>query len=408
MACAGPGVACEPSLSRKLSVEPSRLRVDEPFVVRLRELSSGQRVVLSAAFDDGAGREWSSTAVFEAGGDGRVDTSEVAPIEGSYDVADPMGLVWSALGPGDAYLPPERPSPVRVRAEVGGEEATARVERYAMADGVEQTEVRQEGLAGTLFSPAGDGPAPGVIVFGGSDGGLSPYTTREAALSASEGFAALALAYFRGNFPWGEGLSDDLSETLTRIPLEYFGRALEWLASRDGVNGERLGVVGHSRGGELALLLGATYPEVRAVVSYVGSGVVISSPEGDEPAWTHRGEEVPRVPYTTDPSTITGEQEERAEIPVEETKGPVLLIAAGDDAVWPSERFSRIAMERLERHDRPYDDELVVYPKAGHAIQAPYVPVADGARFGGDEVPNAEANEDSWRRVLKLLGEHLK
>lgn len=173
------------------------------------------------------------------------------------------------------------------------------------------------------------------------------------------------------------------------------------------MDGERIGALGHSRGGELALLLGANYPEVK-VVSYVGSGVPGPSPEGEKPAWTRRGDGVPHVPHAEDPSTITREQQEGAEIPVERTNGPVLLIAAGDDALWPSERLSRVAMERLERHDRTYDDELVVYPKAGHAITAPYVPVADTTRLGGDEASNADANEDSWGRVLRMLAGRLE
>lgn len=407
--CAELRVACEPSLARKLSVEPNSVRGDEPFVVRLWDLSPGERVVLTAAFDDELGQEWSATAIFEADEEGKVDTSEQAPVEGSYEARDPMGLVWSALG-GDFYAPSTGTSPIEMRARVGDREASAKVERYAMADGVEATEVREEGLDGRLFLPAGGGrPAPGVLVIGGSEGGLAPYVAWEAALLASHGFAALALTYFRGDYPGTENLPDDLPEDLVEVPLEYFEGAIGWLGDHGAVNPDRLGVVGHSRGGELALLLGANFRELKAVVSYVGSGVVSSSPEGDEPAWTYRGKPVPRVPYTEDPSTITRQQEQEAEIPVERTDGPVLLIAAGDDALWPSDRLSKIAMDRLERHDHPYDDELAVYPEAGHLIQAPYVPTAPGvARFGGEARANAKADEDSWRKVLGLLEERLK
>ena len=71
------------ALSDKLSVKPSRARSDELFVVRLRNLSAGQRVVLSAAFDDAFGNEWSSTTVFKANDEGKVDTSKQAPVKGS-------------------------------------------------------------------------------------------------------------------------------------------------------------------------------------------------------------------------------------------------------------------------------------------------------------------------------------
>ena len=84
---------CGTALRDKLSVEPRRARGHEAFVVRLRGLSAGERVVLTAAFDDAFGQEWSSTAVFEADGHVRVDTSGRAAVEGSYGVEDPMGLV---------------------------------------------------------------------------------------------------------------------------------------------------------------------------------------------------------------------------------------------------------------------------------------------------------------------------
>ena len=69
--------------------------------------------------------------------------------------------------------------------------------------------VEVEGLVGTLFCPNTSGPHPAVITLGGMGGGL-----REggAEALASEGFAALALAYF--------GL-EGLPRELVEIPLEY-------------------------------------------------------------------------------------------------------------------------------------------------------------------------------------------
>src|ERR687885_1057631 len=123
--------------------------------------------------------------------------------------------------------------------------------------------VEREDLVGTLFYPATPGPHPTVLVFGGSGGGL-----REggAEALASEGFAALALAYFA---------IDPLPRDLVEIPLEYFERAIAWLKEQPAIDGDRIAAMGNSKGGELALLLGATYPEdVKAVVGYVPSGIV--------------------------------------------------------------------------------------------------------------------------------------
>lgn len=300
-----------------------------------------------------------------------------------------MGLVWSASGPGSIYAIPLHSTPVTITAKIGNEKTSVRVEQRLLGQHVTSSDVRDHGLYGKLFRPSGRDVKPGLLVFGGSDGGLSSYAVRQAALFADHSFVALALAYF------GVG---SLPKRLVNISLEYFGRAIEWLQGQGGV-----------RGDELALILGSHYPELGAVVSYVGSGLVAPSPDGSQPAWTFRGKPLPRIPYTFDLSEITPAQKKRAEIPVARINGPVLLISADDDSVWPSTQLSRIAMERLRRFDHPYQDEFVHYPGAGHGIQPPYLPTTVGLNyFGGDPKHNAEANEDSWPRVLRMLDEHLR
>jgi dienelactone hydrolase len=235
---------------------------------------------------------------------------------------------------------------------------------------------------------------------GGSEGGLAPYVMREAALLAGHGFAALALAYF---------YAGSLPDRLAGIPLEYFGGAIRWLRDQSAVRGDRLGVVGTSRGGELALLLGAHYPELGAVVSYVGSGLVFPSPTGSEAAWTFRGKPLPWIPNPFDIFQARLEQMQKARIPVERTRGPVLLISGDSDQIWPSTQLSQVAMEHLRPFEHPYHDELHHYPDAGHGIQPPYLPATPGTYYyGGDPAGNAAANEDSWRRILRMLDARLR
>ena len=126
------------------------------------------------------------------------------------------------------------------------------------------THVRDDGLVGTLFAPAGDDRRPAVLAVGGSGGGLS-FADAIAPLLASHGYTSMALAYFR---------MEGLPATLDRIPLEYFERALAWLARHPRVDADRIAMLGGSRGGELVLPPRCTFPSIRAVVAYVPSGLV--------------------------------------------------------------------------------------------------------------------------------------
>jgi hypothetical protein len=128
-------------------------------------------------------------------------------------------------------------------------------------------EIEKEGLVDRLSYPSAPGTHSTVTVLGGSGRGLKE---GGAAALSSEGFTALALCYF--------GL-DPLPPKLVEIPLEYFSKAITWLRALLAAFG-----VAHDSDtrwidGELALLLGAAYPEdIRAVVDYIPSDVVWQRP----------------------------------------------------------------------------------------------------------------------------------
>jgi pimeloyl-ACP methyl ester carboxylesterase len=170
-------------------------------------------------------------------------------------------------------------------------------------------------------------------------------------------------------------------------------------------------VVGVSRGGELALLLGAHYPELTAVVSYVGSGYVHAEWNGpgtdvSVSAWTWRGEPVPHL----NRPDMTERELREVEIPVERINGPVLLIGADADLVWPSSYLSNVAWARLQREGHDWPDQFLRYPGAGHGIsRPPYQPVTSRylRALGGDAHSNAIAMANAWPAVCHLLDTRL-
>ena len=261
------------------------------------------------------------------------------------------------------------------------------------------------------------------MTVGGSGGGIF---AMPALPFASHGIATLALAYF--------GV-DPLPRELERIPLEYFRRAIQWLANRQELRAGAIGVAGGSRGGELALLIASRNPEITAVVGWAPSGVLYGglSRNGGVPgaAWCEGGRDLPfagfdlaavdwdRKPLRFTPGFIAALSDtatvSAAEIPVERINGPVLLISGSDDQVWPSRLLSEIAIRRLREHSHPFPVEHLCYEGAGHGIVPPHPYVSftrthithpvTGHDFelGGTPEANAKASADSWARIVRFF-----
>ena len=434
------GGAPGPSAGARIVLSETDVLTDERTRVLLTGLAPGTPVTLTAHRSDASGRSWLSSATFPVGTDGMVDVEQRAPEPGgTWTGVDGMGPFRSmrlADGePDGAPVPVAADPAVRIvltAHQDGAPVGTAELVQRTAAPGVTRRDVRENGLVGDLHLPPGPGPHPGVLLLSGSEGGIPAYGL--AGLLASRGFAAFPLAYF------GE---PGLPQALDRIPLEYLERGMGWLRSRPAVSGSRVGVVGPSRGGELALLLGATSPQVGAVVSYVGSGIgfpgLAAGGQPAGPAWTRDGWDVPYLaafPGAGEAMTrylpplmlgspirdIAGTWDdirradpaarERATIPVERTRGPVLLLSGRDDRLWPSTGLSDVALRRLESGGHRFAHAHHAYPGAGHffinapfAVGLPPALASDYGRMtgGGDPDANARASADAWPRVLETL-----
>ncbi|CAM00510.1 acyl-CoA thioester hydrolase/bile acid acetyltransferase-like protein [Saccharopolyspora erythraea NRRL 2338] len=428
--CAGP-----PPARPVLDTGPDGLLVDEPLRVAVSGLEPGSTATVWARMTDDQGRPWTSWGVFAADGTGRVDLARQAPTGGSYSGTEPEGLLWSMRLPDGAPATDPRPAldSGEVAYTVGVDVAGRTVARDSLvrrlrAPGVRSLPVAEDGLVGDLYLPPGDGPHPGVVLLGGSEGGRP--NPRLATLLAGRGFATLGLAYF--------GV-EGLPPALGRIPVEYGTRAVDWLRSRPEVGDGQVGVVGHSKGGEFALLLGSATPHVGAVASVAGSGVVfggiVAQGGSSQPvsSWTRGGVDVPPLTSgaTANPlgpllpvahgrplrfdSTFAGLLDaepalDRASIPVEDINGEALLVSGQVDELWPSSGLLDVAARRLG--DRA---EHVVEPGAGHFIlDVPNLPTTYTTAFplvpgllwtagGGTPRANAAATADTFRRVVGLF-----
>ncbi len=420
-----------------MDLVPSTALVDEAIHLRVVGLQAEQEITISAELRDDDEKSWQAQARFQADAEGLVDLASQPPLSGSYEGIDGMGLFWSmavpAVEPYSVRYSKSTldPSTITIQVASGGQQiATATLTRQYLAPDAERTPVRANGLAGTFFKPSHGGPYPGIVIFGGSGGGLSEIN---AALLAAHGYATLALAYFA---------YEDLPPSLFNIPLEYFETAFTWIQAQSAVQADQLAVMGASRGGELALLLGATFPQIKAVVARTPSNVIwegfgIGVPVG-APAWSHKGISLPviqedltaeqieavvqRKPIATTPLYLPALADDAAvaaaAIPVERSRAALLLISGQDDQMWPSSVMADMVMARLDKHNYPYPYQHLSYPNAGHLISIPYRPnpatsgyhalTGEWYEYGGTPSGNAFASADSWHKMLRFLEEHLQ
>jgi dienelactone hydrolase len=206
--------------------------------------------------------------------------------------------------------------------------------------------------------------------------------------------------------------------------------------------------MGGSKGGEAALLIAATFPQVRAAISVVGSGLVtqgigqdvltgslleiLSTPVAN---WTYQGRALPYLPNIVTPeltaAVAAGEPVAlrmafapglahtdllvAATIPVERIRGAVLLVSSEDDAGYGA-AFHEVAARRLAAYNHPYAWKHIVYEGAGHHIaKPPYGPTTNflspgpGVRFRGGGTPagNARARAGAWHETLRFLAREI-
>lgn len=414
-----------PSSRVSILVDQPVALADVPVSIKVAGLKAGARIVLHA---DAAllSRQDSSAAAFTADHSGTVDVASTPAVSGSYTGRDGMGLFWSMKDSGPAAVPgPVGRFVVKLSVEAAGQRvASTEVTRLLETPGesVQKETLAGEGFIGTFFGPPTGTRLPAVLVFGGSEGGMTGSAVT-AAMLAARGYPALAVAYF--------GLPG-LPTTLANIPLEYFAGAARWLARQPQVDPSRVWVLSGSRGSEAALLTAVHFPQlVHGVVAFAPSSVAYGSLDGLSPGWTLAGRALPHgaivysaIGHAADGAVIdspafqaglTDPASQAAAIPVEQIHGPILTMAGGDDQLWPSPTYAAQIMARLDAHHFPYPHQQLTYPAAGHVVfgvplmpSPPLVAHLGGydLLLGGTVEADEAAHADAWPKVLAYLAAH--
>ncbi len=217
-------------------------------------------------------------------------------------------------------------------------------------------------VSGYLCLPKNQSACAAVIILHGSDG-FKPNHETIARKLAGEGFAALALTWFGAAPPrahWSEVHAEDIMQAV--VYLEHLST----------VDADRLGLIGFSRGGGLALIMASLIPQTKAVVNYFGLT-----------AWQGGLEEFYHLPL--DKSEPLGF--------IENLSCPILSFHGKKDTVVPADNTIE-----LDTACQKYGVEhrYILYSGVNHSFIWP-----------GDKY-NQKAHLDSWNRTLKFFKKRLR
>ncbi|XP_068127981.1 acyl-coenzyme A amino acid N-acyltransferase 1-like [Hyperolius riggenbachi] len=402
-----------------LTISPEVVLADEPVKIRAWELPAQQIITIRAWLKDEKGELFYSRAFYRSDDEGKVDLEHTPATGGDFCGVHPMGLFWALKSTTPFFRLMKcdvMGSPFEIHLEVYchlemnvipecSPEASACLRRWYVAPGVQRVQVREGRMRGALFLPPGEGPFRGVIDLFGRFGGLVEFRS---SLLASHGFAALALAYFA---------YEDLPKTFNSLDLKYFEEATEFLSNHPKVSRGGIGVLGVSKGAEVALAMASYLPQVAATVCINGtiaaSGNTINYGDLVLPGIPFQTEKVIFTHYgSCNAFYIVGDPtkpENQANMfPVEKARGPVLFVVGDKDESYDSLYFAKISSARAEKHGKKnvYIDS---YPGAGHLLELPCSPFCPVSRFaipiiwGGELIAHCRAQEIIWPKILDFL-----
>jgi carboxymethylenebutenolidase len=215
-----------------------------------------------------------------------------------------------------------------------------------------------ETVHGVLYTPAGKGPFPALVVIH-EYWGLNDWVKEQASKLADQGYVSLAVDLYRGK----AATTPDMAHELMRgVPEDRAKRdlhaAVEFLKSQPNVKKDRIGAIGWCMGGGYALDIALQEPDLAALVINYGR-------------------------LATDPEAL------------KKINAPILGIFGGQDhGITPDDvkKFGA-TMDQLGKKI-----DIKIYDDAGHAFENPNN--KDGYR--------AADAADAWKRTVDFLAMTLK
>jgi carboxymethylenebutenolidase len=216
----------------------------------------------------------------------------------------------------------------------------------------------EETVTGMLYTPAGKGPFPALIVIH-EYWGLNDWVKEQASKFADQGYVALAIDLYRGKVADNPDLAHEL---MRGVPEDRASRdlraAFDYLAAQPNVKKDRIGSIGWCMGGGYSLRVAILEPTLAADVINYG-------------------------PLITDPAEL------------KKINAPILGSFGGQDrGITPDDvkKFQQALTQLGKKAD------IKIYPNAGHAFENP----------NNKQGYRPDDTADAWKRTLDFLAGTLK
>jgi carboxymethylenebutenolidase len=213
-------------------------------------------------------------------------------------------------------------------------------------------------VSGMLYTPAGKGPFPALIVIH-EYWGLNDWVKEQASKFADQGYVSLAIDLYRGKVADNPDLAHEL---MRGVPEDRASRdlraAFDYLASQPNVKKDRIGSIGWCMGGGYSLRVAILEPTLAADVINYG-------------------------PLVTEPEQL------------KKINAPILGSFGGQDRGITPDDVKKFQQTLTQLGKKV---EIKIYPDAGHAFENP----------NNKQGYRADDAADAWKRTLDFLAKTLK